>query len=284
MDLIAGPCQREPLAEPGDPDACLNAPVGGEHRATGAAAITDALAKRTIDVIGSGCILLLLAPLLVVVAIAVRMSSPGPVLFRQARYGQGGRIFSICKFRTMVGPSPHPSAIGDPHDHEARLTPLGRILRRYCIDELPQLFNVLAGDMSLVGPRAHPVGLHVLEVPYEDVVPNYHHRHIVKPGMTGLAQVMGFCGIVDSFEHARTRLAYDVLYIQFRNTYLDIALIGFTGWRFLLRGGRGASTFPTQWFLPKQPDGAEPQIASLSAPTFSAVATRSPGGITRPAY
>ncbi|ACA18395.1 sugar transferase [Methylobacterium sp. 4-46] len=263
--LIMSSHPREALAEPEDGNAYLDAPARGERQAADAAAIVDALAKRTVDVIGSACILLLLAPLLVVVAIAIKVSSPGPVLFRQARYGQGGRIFSICKFRTMVGPSPKCIAIGDPDDHEARLTPLGRILRRYCIDELPQLLNVLAGDMSLVGPRAHPVGLHVLQVPYEDVVPNYHHRHSVRPGMTGLAQVMGFHGIVDSVEHAQARQAYDVLYIQRRNTDLDVALIAFTGWRFLLRGGRGASRFPIQRFLPTQLGSATPPFASEPA-------------------
>ncbi|GJE04194.1 sugar transferase [Methylobacterium isbiliense] len=249
-----------------DADACIGTPVGGERQAAGAAAVADTLAKRAVDLIGSGCILLLLAPLLVIVAIAIKLTSPGPVLFRQARHGQGGRIFSICKFRTMIGPSPQPIAIGDPHDHEARQTPLGRVLRRYCIDELPQLLNVLAGDMSLVGPRAHPVGLHVLGILYEDVVPNYHRRHTVKPGMTGLAQVMGLHGIVDSVEHARARQAYDLLYIEHRNTELDVALTGFTCWRFLLRGGRGAGRFPIRRFLAKQPGSVEPHVASEIAP------------------
>jgi lipopolysaccharide/colanic/teichoic acid biosynthesis glycosyltransferase len=272
-DLIVSARQRADTVAPDDAEAWLVEPSAGARRATRMAARVDALAKRAVDVVGSGCLLLLLSPLLVVVAAAVKMSSPGPVLFRQARYGQGSRIFSICKFRTMVGPAPRPTAIGDPRDHEARLTPLGRILRRCCIDELPQLVNVLAGDMSLVGPRAHPVGLHVLGTPYEDVVANYHHRHVVKPGMTGLAQVMGWHGIVDSVEHAHARQDYDLLYIRHRNTDLDVALIGFTCWRFLLRGGRGANSFPIRRFLPKQSGRVHSRIAAKPVPRAPASGT-----------
>lgn len=211
----------------------------------------DEAAKRALDVVGALLILLLLSPLLLAAAVAVKATSPGPVFFRQARYGRGGRVFSIYKFRTMTGAPRDAAAIGDPSDHHARMTPVGDVLRRYCIDELPQLLNVFSGEMSLVGPRAHPVGLHVLGVPYETVVPTYHRRHAVRPGMTGLAQVVGYCGIVDSVEHARLRVASDILYIGVRGLRFDCALIVYTAWRFLMRGGRGNQPFPLGWFLPE---------------------------------
>lgn len=211
----------------------------------------EAAAKRALDVVGALSILLLLSPLLIVAALAVKATSPGPVFFRQPRHGRDGHVFSIFKFRTMTGAPSGAAAIGDPRDHHARMTPIGDVLRRYCIDELPQLLNVLAGDMSLVGPRAHPVGLHVLGVPYETVVPTYHRRHTVRPGMTGLAQVVGYCGIVDSVEHARLRVANDILYIGVRGLRFDLALIAYTAWRFLMRGGRGRLPFPLGWFLPE---------------------------------
>ena len=218
----------------------------------------DETLKRASDLVGATLILIALSPLLVAVAIAVKATSRGPVFFRQPRHGRDGRVFRIFKFRTMRGAPRSAATIGDPADHEARITPVGEVLRRYCIDELPQLLNVLTGDMSLVGPRAHPVGLHVLGTPYEEVVPAYHRRHAVRPGMTGLAQVVGYRGIVDSVEHARMRVANDIIYIGARGLRLDLALIAYTAWRFLMRGGRGSQPFPLHWFVPagRAPDAA----------------------------
>lgn len=146
------------------------------------------LAKRTVDVIGAAVLLLLTIPLLLIVALGVRISSPGPVLFRQQRIGRGGELFRMLKFRTF------------PVDHidltqslptEACPLPFGRLLRRTSLDELPQLWNVLRGDMSLVGPRPErpQFATHLA-----DSVPGYRERHRMPVGITGLAQINGLCG------------------------------------------------------------------------------------------
>ncbi len=177
------------------------------------------IAKRTFDVVVASIALLFLAPVLLVVAALVRASSPGPALFRQLRLGEGGRIFSICKFRTMVvGAEAQGGAVWAAVD-DARVTALGRVLRRTRIDELPQLWNVLRGDMSIVGPRPErPEFLELLR----QTVPFWTRRHLVKPGITGWAQVCH--GYTADAMATADKLAYDLYYLKYRSLVFDIAI------------------------------------------------------------
>ncbi|HUI84631.1 MAG TPA: exopolysaccharide biosynthesis polyprenyl glycosylphosphotransferase [Candidatus Binatia bacterium] len=179
--------------------------------------------KRTLDVLISGAALLLLAPLAAVIAVAIRSTSPGPVLFRQQRAGKGGRLFSIYKFRTMYQEVPQygysPQGTGDP-----RVTPIGRFLRRTSVDELPQLLNVFLGQMSLVGPRP--------EMPFlvEQYTPLQRQRLAVKPGMTGLWQISA-----DRAFLIHENMEYDLFYVRHRSLFMDAAILLHT----LLFAGRG---------------------------------------------
>ena len=168
--------------------------------------------------------LVVLFPLLAVAAVAVKLESRGPVIFRQRRRGFNGREFVIHKFRTMrvmeYGDNIQQASRRDP-----RVTRLGRLLRRSSIDELPQLFNVLSGEMSLVGPRPHAVA-HDQE--YGDLVGNYAFRHQVKPGITGWAQVNGFRGETAHVDQMRKRIEFDVWYINNWSVALDFQILGRT--------------------------------------------------------
>jgi undecaprenyl-phosphate galactose phosphotransferase/putative colanic acid biosynthesis UDP-glucose lipid carrier transferase len=168
--------------------------------------------------------LFLLFPLLLATSIAVRLESPGPVIFKQRRRGFNGRDFIIHKFRTMMvmedGDTIQQASKRDP-----RVTRLGRLLRRTSIDELPQLLNVLKGDMSLVGPRPHAVA-HDKE--YGALVGNYAFRHHVKPGITGWAQVNGFRGETSHVDQMRKRIEFDVWYINNWSVTLDFQILGRT--------------------------------------------------------
>jgi lipopolysaccharide/colanic/teichoic acid biosynthesis glycosyltransferase len=150
--------------------------------------------RSIFDLAVAGAMLIGLLPLLVVVAIAIRLDSPGPVLFTQQRVGQGNRLFRMLKFRSMYTSETDASASrlvtrGDP-----RVTRIGWFIRQTSIDELPQLFNVLKGEMSVVGPRPHATGALAGSARYWEVSAHYWNRHAVKPGLTGLAQVRGFRG------------------------------------------------------------------------------------------
>jgi Undecaprenyl-phosphate glucose phosphotransferase len=184
----------------------------------------EVLLKRVIDVVGAAAALLLLSPLFFVVAIAIRLDSEGPVLFRQLRYGFNQKPFWIIKFRTMVvhdcGGTVPQAQKDDP-----RLTRVGQFLRRWNLDELPQLINVLRGDMSLVGPRPHAVP-HNLD--FERRMVLYARRHNVKPGLTGWAQVNGFRGPTDTEDKIRRRLEHDLYYIDNWSLAFDLVIIGRT--------------------------------------------------------
>lgn len=177
--------------------------------------------KRSIDVVGAGLGLLVLSPLLAGVAVAIKLDSSGPVLFRQQRLGFNGRSFQICKFRTMTvledGDSVVQACAAD-----GRVTRLGRWLRRTSIDELPQLFNVLGGSMSLVGPRPHAV---VHDNQFDTMVRNYAFRSRVKPGVTGWAQVHGFRGPTPTSDLIERRVEYDLWYIDNWNLKLDFTIL-----------------------------------------------------------
>jgi putative colanic acid biosynthesis UDP-glucose lipid carrier transferase len=179
------------------------------------------LIKRTMDVSFTLTGLLVLSPLLVVVALLIKLGSPGPVIFRQRRYGLDGQIIDVYKFRTMTvvedGPQVTQVTRNDP-----RVTPIGRFLRRYSIDELPQLFNVLGGSMSLVGPRPHAVA-HNEE--YRRLIKGYMVRHKVLPGITGLAQVNGCRGETSRLEEMKSRIEYDLEYLRQWTPSLDLKIL-----------------------------------------------------------
>jgi Undecaprenyl-phosphate glucose phosphotransferase len=181
------------------------------------------LTKRVMDVILSAIALVLLAPLFVVVACLIKLDSRGPVFFRQRRYGYNQRTFWIVKFRSMRVTEDGPE-LKQATRNDSRVTALGRFLRRWNIDELPQLVNVLNGDMSLVGPRPHALS-HNLE--YEKKITLYARRHNVKPGITGWAQVHGFRGETDN-TRMRKRVEYDLYYIEHRSLWLDIEILART--------------------------------------------------------
>lgn len=182
------------------------------------------LVFRLRDLILGGLFALLLAPLLVVIAVLIKAGSPGPVIFRQRRGGRDGRSFVCYKFRTMtvLEDGDHVTAATQ-NDH--RVTRIGRILRRYSLDELPQLFNVLKGDMALVGPRPHALAH---DRRYSKLMPIYYRRQSVKPGMTGLAQVLDLRGEVDCETKIIGRIAADISYIERRSIFLDFVILAMT--------------------------------------------------------
>jgi len=179
------------------------------------------MAKRVIDVVLASIAVLMLSPVLIAAAIAVRLSSAGPVIYRQKRYGLDGREITIYKFRTMYVTE------GDGEFHQAtrndsRITPLGRWLRRSSIDELPQLINVLQGRMSLVGPRPHAVA-HNEET--RRLIRGYMLRHKVPPGITGLAQIKGYRGETSRLTDMHARVHYDLEYVRTWSLWLDIKIL-----------------------------------------------------------
>jgi Undecaprenyl-phosphate glucose phosphotransferase len=182
---------------------------------------TEQFLKRCFDAVGAGAVLLLLSPLMLMTALLIKLDSPGPVLFLQNRNGFNGRTFRIVKFRTMHvledGDEVRQATRADP-----RVTRLGWWLRRANIDELPQLFNVLQGDMSLVGPRPHAVA-HNSE--FEKLVANYAFRHHVKPGITGWAQVNGYRGETPTPEVMAKRVEFDIWYINNWSMWTDIRIL-----------------------------------------------------------
>jgi Undecaprenyl-phosphate glucose phosphotransferase len=177
--------------------------------------------KRAFDIVASAVGLLVFAPLLVAVAVAVKIDSPGPVLFRQARGGASGRTFNILKFRTMRVMEDGPVVVQATGQDE-RVTRIGRALRRSSIDELPQLINVLRGDMSLVGPRPHAIAH---DVQYSRLIANYPKRQLVKPGITGWAQANGFRGETPNVGLMSRRCELDLWYITNWSLWLDIRIL-----------------------------------------------------------
>ena len=203
-----------------DVDEVLGMPVIGlttsPHRGL------DLALKRLMDVSGALLALVLFAPIMFLCALAVAFSSPGGVLFRQKRHGLDGQAFFAFKFRTMYvgadqGPTYQQATRNDP-----RVTSVGRFLRRHSLDELPQLFNVLLGDMSLVGPRPHPVNMNMT---YWDEIDRYALRHRVKPGITGWAQVHGLRGETRDLRMLEKRIEYDLFYIDNWSLFLDIKIL-----------------------------------------------------------
>ncbi len=189
------------------------------------------LAKRVMDLGLGGTALLLIGPLMAALAAAVKLSSRGPVLYRQARMGLQGRTFSMLKFRSMPPDAERSTGPVWADRNDRRCTPLGRFMRRWSLDELPQLFNVLAGDMSLVGPRPERS---VFVEKFCRQIPDYAQRHLVKAGMTGWAQVHGWRGNTS----LRRRVQCDLYYISHWSLGFDLRILWMTVWHVLRQGAR----------------------------------------------
>jgi putative colanic acid biosynthesis UDP-glucose lipid carrier transferase len=186
----------------------------------------DAVMKRVTDVVLASGALLLLAPLMVLIALAVKVASPGPVLFRQRRYGLNGEEIQIYKFRSMTV-CEDGAVVNQATRQDRRVTPLGRVLRCTSLDELPQLLNVLEGKMSVVGPRPHAVAHNEL---YRKLINGYMIRHKVRPGITGWAQVNGLRGETETVEKMRERIRFDLEYLSHWSPWLDVKIIFRTLW------------------------------------------------------
>jgi len=181
----------------------------------------DGLTKRLSDFVLATVILLLIAPLLLVVAIAVKLTSPGPIIFKQRRYGLDGEEILVYKFRSMTVTEDGPT-IKQAEKGDARVTPLGAFMRRTSIDELPQFINVLQGRMSIVGPRPHAVAHNEL---YRKLIKGYMVRHKVRPGITGWAQVNGYRGETTTLDKMQGRIDYDLDYLRNWSLRLDLHII-----------------------------------------------------------
>lgn len=184
--------------------------------------------KRCQD-IGIGTLaLILLSPIMLAVAIAIKLESKGPVFFRQTRHGFNNQPFKCWKFRSMRTDMTDHKAAQQVTKNDPRVTRVGRFIRKTSLDELPQLFNVLMGSMSLVGPRPHAIGMKTGNVESEKLVADYAHRHRIKPGMTGWAAINGSRGPVDTSQDVETRVQYDVEYIKGAGFWFDIYIMAMT--------------------------------------------------------
>ncbi|BDH46335.1 undecaprenyl-phosphate glucose phosphotransferase [Salmonella enterica subsp. enterica serovar Choleraesuis] len=186
-----------------------------------------AIIKRIEDIILGTLFTLVSLPLMLITAIGIKLTSPGPIIFKQSRYGLNGKEIKIWKFRTM-NVMENSSIVTQATRNDPRVTRFGAFLRRTSLDELPQFFNVLQGTMSIVGPRPHAVA-HNEE--YRKLVENYMIRHKVKPGITGLAQINGYRGETDTLEKMEKRVLYDLEYIQSWSLFLDIKIVFLTFFR-----------------------------------------------------
>jgi exopolysaccharide biosynthesis polyprenyl glycosylphosphotransferase len=197
------------------------------------------LVKRALDVLGASVALLILSPVMIATAIAIKLDSPGPVFFRQMRHGYNNRPVPVLKFRSMYVDQNDPTARKVVSRGDPRVTRVGRFIRRWSIDELPQLLNVLKGDLSLVGPRPHvldAVSSH--QRAFEEIVEGYAARHRVPPGLTGWAQIQGWRGEIDAPEKLEARVAHDLHYIENWSIWLDLYILFVTPFRLL--DGRNA--------------------------------------------
>lgn len=193
----------------------------------------DSVSKRAFDIFFSVIALALAWPIMIACAIAVKATSKGPALFVQKRHGFNNEVINVLKFRSMYTELSDPTAKKAVTKNDPRVTPVGRFLRKSSLDELPQIFNVLRGDLSLVGPRPHAVHAQTGDRKYVDVVESYFARHRVKPGVTGWAQINGLRGELDSDEKIRARTAHDLHYIENWSILLDLKILFLTPIRLL---------------------------------------------------
>ncbi|ATH79342.1 MULTISPECIES: undecaprenyl-phosphate glucose phosphotransferase [Halomonadaceae] len=181
--------------------------------------------KRAEDIIVGSLISLMILPVCIAIALAIKFTSPGPVLFKQHRTGSNGKVFKVYKFRSMKVHQEKEGVVTQATKNDNRLTPIGAFLRRTSLDELPQFYNVLQGRMSIVGPRPHALAHNEY---YTELVESYMRRHKVKPGITGWAQVNGLRGETDTLEKMQRRVEYDLWYIDNWSVWLDLKIIFMT--------------------------------------------------------
>ena len=181
--------------------------------------------KRTIDVTISLAAAIALAPLFAMIAVVIRLDGPGPIFFRQSRYGYLNEEIRVWKFRSMRVEAEDPHTVRQVSARDDRVTRVGRFLRRTSLDELPQIFNVIRGEMSLVGPRPHAIGMLTGGEDASKLVCTYAHRHRIRPGLTGWAAVNGSRGPVDTPEAVRRRVALDLQYVEHQSIWLDLAIM-----------------------------------------------------------
>lgn len=212
----------------------LALPVKGVEQIGGASVLTlyknpldpgESILKRIEDLLIAGLLLVVLAPLLALTALIIKLESPGPVLFKQRRHGYRNRIFEVYKFRTMYAEAADLAGHQLTQAEDPRITPVGRFLRKFSVDELPQLFNVIKGDMAMVGPRPHALAASAGGVLYTESADNYALRQRVKPGITGWAQVNGWRGPTETLEQIRARLAHDIYYTENYSIGFDLAIL-----------------------------------------------------------
>ncbi|HEY2870722.1 MAG TPA: undecaprenyl-phosphate glucose phosphotransferase [Reyranella sp.] len=193
------------------------------------------IAKHIEDRVLGAAILTMISPLMLAVALMIKLDSPGPVFFRQKRYGFNNQLIEVFKFRSMYTDMTDHNAAQLTRRNDPRITRLGAFLRRTSLDELPQFLNVVRGEMSIVGPRPHALSAKAGALLYQDAVKYYDARHRVKPGITGWAQINGWRGETDTVEQIRKRVEHDLYYIEHWSILLDLKIIirtvlgGFTG-------------------------------------------------------
>ena len=185
----------------------------------------NALTKWFEDSVLGAIFLIMAAPVMIITALLIKLDSPGPVFFVQDRFGFNNKVIRVLKFRTMHVHQGDQSGAARTVRGDPRRTRFGGLLRRFSLDELPQLLNVVAGHMSLVGPRPHAIAMRAGSQLYHEAVNEYLHRHRVKPGITGWSQVNGLRGEIDTIEKARTRVLYDLHYIENWSIWLDIRIL-----------------------------------------------------------
>jgi lipopolysaccharide/colanic/teichoic acid biosynthesis glycosyltransferase len=191
----------------------------------GPLSMSSRIQKRAFDLTVTVPAIILLSPLLALVAISIKLDSQGPIFFFQERIGLGNRLFKIIKFRSMHVACADSMGSLSANRSDSRITRIGRIIRKTSIDELPQLFNVLMGDMSIVGPRPHALGSTAASKLFWEVSHDYWRRHALKPGMTGLAQIRGFRGATDCIEDLENRLSADLEYLKDWSAIKEIIII-----------------------------------------------------------
>jgi exopolysaccharide biosynthesis polyprenyl glycosylphosphotransferase len=191
----------------------------------GALDLPERALKRALDLAVAGTALILLAPLLILVAIAIKLDSPGPVFFMQPRIGRGNKMFNVRKFRSMRSDNCDVRGDRSTGRTDDRITRVGRWIRKTSVDELPQLLNVLNGDMSIVGPRPHAVGSRAADKLFWEIDQRYWHRHGIKPGLTGLAQVRGYRGATEVERDLLDRLQSDLEYVHDWSVWRDLRII-----------------------------------------------------------
>lgn len=189
-----------------------------------------ALRKRVFDLVFASIALVVFAPLMAVIALLIKLESPGPVLFVQKRHGFNNKPINVLKFRSMYADKCDPTAVKAVRQGDRRVTRIGRFIRRASIDELPQFVNVLKGDLSLVGPRPHATSARTGDIVYDQIAEAYSARHKVKPGVTGWAQIRGWRGELNSPEKIRQRIEHDLYYIEHWSLWLDFKIMMLTPW------------------------------------------------------